>query len=133
MTSALNPALGNIKTVTPGNSHDNNDVQVTCDVDSSGNITVDPETGTSTSNSTVVFKTGAKGSVTGIEAGDSVSVRANGHATVSGTGGTVDIGGTGATVTVTNTAEAGGGNITVTTGSGTTVTVPPGNTATVST
>lgn len=133
LMSALNPALCNIKTVTSGNSHDNSDVQVTCDVDSGGNITVDPETGTATSDSNIVFKTGAKGSVAGIEAGDTVSVRSNGRATVSGTGGTISIGGTDARVTVTNTAPVGGSNITVTTASGTTVTVPPGSTTTVST
>ncbi|HMI85643.1 MAG TPA: hypothetical protein VK550_16210 [Polyangiaceae bacterium] len=126
-------AFFSIKTVTAGNTHDNNDVFVSCDTGSTGDITVDPETGTVNSNSTVVFKSHAEGSVTGLETGDVVEVRSNGKARLTGTGGTISVTGSDASATITNTNPPGGASITATGPGGTSVTIPPGSTATITT
>jgi len=118
-----------MKKVKPGDPcYTNKDLVTVCNTGEStaGDITIDPQTGSTTSSTTVEFKNNATGSVTGIDSNDVVNTAAGSHATITGTGGTVNLG-PGSFGTITNSAPAGGGSITVKTG-GATISVPPGST-----
>jgi hypothetical protein len=117
--------------VRPGDTHTNGDgVTVTNDKESTGDATVDPKEGNAESDTTVVCKTGFQGTVSGLDFTDTVRIRSNSTATVtSNDGGNVQLSG-GSTVTVTNTSGDGGRPINVTTGGGTSVSIPPGSSAT---
>lgn len=74
---------------------------------------------------------GFKGKIEGIETGDTVITGPSSNPIdISGTGGSVSVG-SGTTCRVTNTAAAGGASITCTTPGGSTVSIPPGSTATI--
>ncbi len=117
--------------VKPGMSHDNGDVVVMNDMNSEGDITVDPKTGNANSSTQVDFRSDVTGSVTGVDPNDTVNLPSNSTATVTGSGGTVNVSGTGVNATVTNDGTST--SITVKGPGGMTVTIPPGSTAIVST
>jgi hypothetical protein len=79
----------------------------------------------------VTCDNGFKGSITGLEVGDTVDLRVNSYALISGAGGSVTIAG-GSSVVVTNTAPAGGANLMVHVG-GTDITVTPGTSVPITT
>ena len=122
------------KTLKPGDPcHTNKDGVTVCNTgDGSagedGKITINPQSGSTSSATTVDFKNDAKGTVTGIDGNDTVNTANGSNATISGTGGAVNVG-SGSTGNVTNTNPVGGGgaSITVNIGGGS-VTVPPGGT-----
>jgi len=114
--------------IKPGDPcHTNNDgVQACNPAGGSGDITIDPKTGSASSATTVEFKNDATGSVTGLDGNDTVNTANGSNATISGTGGTVNAG-SGSTGSVSNTGAAGGASITVNIGGGS-FSVPPGAT-----
>lgn len=121
------------KSIKPGDDcHTNGDGVKVCNTGSTGDgkFTINPQTGSADSATTVKARNNAKGDVTGIDGNDTVKVSNGADITVSGSGGTVNVGSGGA-AKVTNTNAPGtnppGANITVTVGSGT-VTVLPGMT-----
>ena len=122
------------KKLKPGDPcHTNNDGVTACNTGNGsagkdGDITINPQSGSASSATTVDFKNDAQGSVTGMDGNDTVNTANGSNATISGTGGTVNAG-SGSNVSVTNTNPAGGGgaSITVNIGGGS-VTVPPGGT-----
>lgn len=117
--------------VRPGDEYCNVDgVCVKNTKDSNGNATVDPRGGTSNAATTVATRTGFEGEISGLDSNDTADLGSSNEATVSGEGGTVNVGG-GSKVTVQN--GEGGGDMTVNLPSGTTVTVSPGSTTTVTT
>lgn len=118
-------------TVKPGKSHDNGDTVVMNDMNSMGDITVDPKTGNANSSTTIDFETRVTGSVTGLDSNDTVNLSSTNTANITGTGGTVNVNGTGTTATVMNNGTSG--SVTVNGPGGMTVTIPPGSTAIVST
>lgn len=125
---------GNSKAkVKPGEVHTNSDgVTVSNSDASSGNAYVTPKTGTENAKSTIRTETGFNGEITGIDNNDNVDLSSSAEAAVEGSGGRVKVGG-GSTVKVSNTGPTGGGDITVDLPSGTTLTVPPGSSTTITT
>ena len=123
-------SFGGTMTLSPGDKPFNNkDVEVENFADSDGDIVVKPNklTNPNRTNSKVTFERGAIGTVTGLDPGDTVTLRASSQATISGTGGTVDIGGaTGISGSVTNTG-AGSGVIRVEFNANVVVNVPSGS------
>ena len=116
-------------TVKPGESHTNKDgVTVDNDADSDGDVTISPKSGSKSSATTVDVKNDATATVSGIDGNDTVNTAHGSNSTISGTGGTVNVG-NGSTGSITNTNPAGGGgaSIAVEVG-GHTLTVPPGST-----
>ena len=85
-------AIGSHK-VKPGDDpYNNGDVTVTNKADSDGDARVTPDEGNDKSSSTVTTESGFKGSVSGVEKGDTVNLGNNNAASVSTAGGTVGIG-----------------------------------------
>lgn len=99
-------------TVKPGDCHNNGDVNVCNRATSSAKIKVTPKQGTAGSSSQVDFENRANGSVDGLDANDTVNVTSRAEASITGTGGTVNVSGSNASATITNNAPPGGGNIT---------------------
>lgn len=72
-----------------------------------------------------------KGKIEGIKSGDTVTVSTNSTPVdISGNGGSISVG-SGSTVCITNTGGAGAGNMTATTPGGSTISIPPGSTCTI--
>lgn len=131
VTGKGSPCGGSEK-VQPGESKTNGDGATVSNAgNSGGNASIDPASGCGDGNSetTVTTKTGFKGSISGLDANDKVTLSSSNTVTITGKGGHVTIAG-GSTVTCVN--EAGGGNMTVTLPSGGTATVAPGSTVTFS-
>lgn len=133
-TPVFNEEGGSKQVVNPGNCHDNGDVKVCNNADSGGKATIDPKTanGGDAESTEVVTKTNFKGSVEGIETGDTVDVGSSNTASISGTGGNVHAQG-GSTIAVTNTSAPGGSSINCTLPGGSTVVVGPGSNVTITT
>jgi hypothetical protein len=106
----------------------NNDVCVRHDADSGNDIKVSPGRGTRDSDSEVEFVSRARGAVTGLDSGDTVRLSSNTRASITGMGGTIELGGTDIRGTVTNNARDGGPSIRVNFPGGGYVDVPPGTT-----
>jgi len=119
------------KKVKPGQNHCNTDgVCVTNNQESSGDATVDPEVGSGISETTVTTQSGFEGTITGIDANDTVNLGPSNNGSVSGAGGTVN---TGSSSTLTISNGTGGGNMTVNLVGGSEITIPPGNSIQLST
>ena len=110
--------------VKPGETHTNEDgATVSNSEDSEGNAFIDPKNGGGSSSTTITTKTGFEGSIDGIDANDTVKPGSSNTGTINGNGGTVQLSGN-STWTINN--GTGGGNMTVTTPAGNSVTIPPG-------
>jgi len=127
------PTLPVRHTVEPGESHTNNDgvtVENTGDgsAGEDGDITINPKSGSENSKTTVDVENHATGTVSGIDGNDTVNTAHGSNATISGTGGTVNVGsGSSGSITNNNPAGGEGASITVNVG-GHELTVPPGST-----
>ena len=123
--------LAQKKKVRPGESHCNADgVCVDNSPNSTGNAYVDPETGSSGSQTNVTTQSGFDGDITGTDSNDTVNLGSSNNCTVSGNGGTVSVGG-GSSVTVVNTGGTGSTDMSVILSSGTTITVGAGSSVTI--
>jgi hypothetical protein len=119
------------KVVKPGFCGGNGDVKAENEDESGGTATITPGKGASDETDSSVSTTSQfKGTISGIESGDTVKLGHSANATVTGEGGTVDIRAS-SSVTVINTGS--GSAITVTLPGGTTATVPGGSSTTFST
>ncbi len=122
------------KTIKPGDPcWDNGDVVVCNTGTGNRTITVDPGAGSATSATTVTFNNNSQGTVTGVDANDSVDVRSSAQATITGTGGTVRMEATGARAAITNEAGQGSTDMTIILHAGASVTLPPGSSVIVQT
>jgi hypothetical protein len=118
------------KIIRPGDDcHDNGDVEV-CNTTPHGGgnraITVDPAMGNGGSATTIEFDNEAQGTVTELDANDTVNLNAGSVGNIIGAGGTVNVMANSASGTVTNNGS-GTTNIRVNLPHGTTVYVPPGS------
>lgn len=99
--------------VRPGQQHTNADgVHVVNRSTSNGDAWVDPAQGGATGSTTVDTRTGFDGEIEDIDSNDTVNMGSSATGEVKGDGGTINLSG-GSSVRVTNTAPAGGGDITV--------------------
>ncbi len=119
------------KKVKKGKSYTNGDeVTVTNDEDSNGDITIDPAGGDKNSKTTCKSTTNFVGSISGIDGNDVVMLSSSNTASVSGVGGSISLSG-GSSVTITN--GLGGGNMTCFLPSGGYMIIAPGSSVFVTT
>ena len=98
--------------------------------DSSGDACIDPKSGGASSSTEVVAMSGFEGEILGIDANDSVLIKSNSDASVTGSGGEITIMG-GSEVAVTN--AQGGGHMSISLPGGVSAVVAPGATVTFNT
>jgi hypothetical protein len=101
-------------------------VNVINDANSGGTARINPKYGDKDSKTSVVTKSGFKGSVSGLDSNDTTDIGATNTVTINTDGGTVNIAG-GSTATVNNANN--GNNCHVTLPSGGSVDLPPGSSA----
>jgi hypothetical protein len=121
--------------VRPGESHDNGDTTITNHPEptSSGDFYVSPKSHAKAGESKISSKSGAAGTIENLKDGAIVDLGSKNNVTVSGTGGTVNVGGN-STVTIKNTSPINSGaNVTANLPSGSQVIVPAGSTVTIKT
>lgn len=132
-TEGTNPCGGGAAKTKPGESVSNNDgVTLSNDAQSNGDASLDPKGGTASCNSTARTKTGFKGTIDGLDTGDSAILASSNTATVTGTGGYVSVSG-GSVVTVSCVSAPGATAMTVGLPGGSTATVSPGSSVTFTT
>lgn len=119
---------GGAKKVRPCENKSNGDVTVTVQCGSNvGSASMTPGSGANDLTSTAVnTQNGWKGTISGMEAGDSANVSNGGFGSVTGTGGSVSMG-TNCNLVVNNNATTGGNVMTVTMPGGATISIPPGS------